>query len=312
MIQSIEQYLSQLKKELSGSDRATMQDALSDTEEHLRTAVSTAIQATPDISEAEALESIIEKYGIPGEVATAYKEIESLTPPAFTRPGYRQMEPVAQSESAEHTPPDNRPFYARFFGVFADPRAWGALLYLLFSLGTGILYFTWATTGISISLGFLVLIIGLPFAGLFLLSVRGIALTEGRIVEALLGIRMPRRPLFYRKTMGWWQSFKTMVSDRHTWLSLVYMILQLPLGIIYFTVFITLIAISLYGIALPILQLGFDLPVSYINGVSYYLVGWMLPVAVIAGILLATVTMHLSRYLGRLHGIMAKTLLVRV
>ena len=312
MIQSIEQYLSQLKKELSGSDRATMQDALSDTEEHLRTALSTAIQATPNISEAEALESIIEKYGIPEEVATAYREIESLTPPAFTRPGYRQMEPVAQAESAEHTPPDNRPFYARFFGVFADPRAWGALLYLLFSLGTGILYFTWATTGMSISLGFLVLIIGLPFAGLFLLSVRGIALTEGRIVEALLGIRMPRRPLFYRKTMGWWQSIKTIFSDRHTWLSLVYMILQLPLGIIYFTVFITLIAISLYGIALPILQLGFDLPVSYINGVSYYLVGWMLPVAVIAGILLATVTMHLSRYLGRLHGIMAKTLLVRV
>ena len=93
---------------------------------------------------------------------------------------------------------------------------------------------------------------------------------------------------------------------------MIYMILQLPLGIIYFTVFITLIAISLYGIALPILQLGFDLPVSYINGVSYYLVGWMLPVAVIAGILLATVIMHLSRYVGRLHGIMAKTLLVRV
>ncbi|MCK4785045.1 MAG: hypothetical protein KAV87_14940, partial [Desulfobacteraceae bacterium] len=108
MIQSIEQYLSQLKKELSGSDRAIMQDALSDTEEHLRTALSTAIQATPDISEAEALESIIEKYGIPEEVATAYKEIESLTPPAFTRPSYRQMEPVAQAESAEHTPPDNR------------------------------------------------------------------------------------------------------------------------------------------------------------------------------------------------------------
>ncbi len=95
-------------------------------------------------------------------------------------------------------------------------------------------------------------------------------------------------------------------------LVIVYMHLQLPLGIFYFTVFITLIAISLYGIALPILQLGFNLPVSYVNGVSYYLAGWMLPVAVIAGILLATLTMHLSRYLGRLHGIMAKTLLVRV
>ncbi len=90
------------------------------------------------------------------------------------------------------------------------------------------------------------------------------------------------------------------------------MIIQLPLGIFYFTVFITLIAVSLYGITLPIWQLGFDLPVSQVHGVAYYLVDWMLPVAVIAGILLATLTMHLSRYVGRLHGMMAKALLVRV
>ena len=177
---------------------------------------------------------------------------------------------------------------------------------------TGIVYFTWVVTGISVSAGLIVLIIGLPFTALFILSTRGISLVEGLLIEALLGIRMPRRPVFSQRTLGWWQRFKSMIADKHTWLSLVYMIMQLPLGIIYFTVFITLIAISLYGIALPILQLGFDLPVSYVNGVSYYLVDWMLPVAVIAGILLATLTMHLSRYLGRLHGIMAKTWLVRV
>ncbi len=33
MIQSIDNYLAQLKKELSGCDRATIQDALSDAEE---------------------------------------------------------------------------------------------------------------------------------------------------------------------------------------------------------------------------------------------------------------------------------------
>jgi hypothetical protein len=74
---------------------------------------------------------------------------------------------------------------------------------------------------------------------------------------------------------------------------------------------VTLIAISLYGIALPILQLGFHLPVSYINGVTYYLVGWMLPITVIAGILLATLTMHLARFLGRQHGRLAKLMLVK-
>lgn len=296
MIQNINEYLDQLKKELAGSDFATIQDALSDAEEHLRTALNSALESQPDVSEADALSLIIEKYGLPAEVAVAYREIEALVPPAFM--------PPAVTES--------RNIFSRFFGVFADPRAWGALLYLLFSLGTGIIYFTWTTTGISTSLGLLVLIIGLPFAGFFLLSVRGLALIEGRIVEALLGIRMPRRPLFSRRNIGWWPQFKSLVTEKRTWITMIYMIIQLPLGIFYFTVFITLIAVSLFGIALPVWQLGFDLPVGNVNAVTYYLVGWMLPVAVIAGILLATLTMHLARYLGRLHGTMAKTLLVRV
>jgi len=303
MIQSIEQYLSLLKKELSGCDRATIQDALSDTEGHLSMALNSTM-ADGNIPESDALAQVIEKYGMPEEVAKAYREIENRMAPVLSR--------VSHADEPEKTEgKDERPFLRRFFGIFADSRAWGAFLYLLFSLATGIIYFTWAVTGISLSAGLMVLIIGLPFAGLFILSVRGIGLVEGLIVEALLGIRMPRRPLFYRKTMGWWQNFKAMVSDKHTWLSLVYMILQLPLGIIYFTVFVTLIAVSLYGIALPILQLGFDLPVSYVNGVTYYLVTWMLPLTVIAGILLATLTMHLARYLGRRHGALAKSLLVK-
>jgi uncharacterized membrane protein len=304
MIQSIEQYLFLLKKELSGCDRATIQDALSDTEEHLSTALNSTM-SEGDIPESDALSQIIEEYGTPEEVAKAYREIEHRVAPALSQTSNYTDEPEKTEMKVK------RPFLRRFFGIFADSRAWGAVLYLLFSLVTGIIYFTWAVTGISLSAGLLVLIIGLPFAGLFILSVRGIGLVEGLIVEALLGIRMPRRPLFHQKGMGWWQRFKQLVSDKHTWLSLVYMILQLPMGIVAFTVLVTLIAVSLYGVALPVLQLGFDMPVSYINGVSYYLVDWMLPLAVIAGVLLATLTMHLARYLGHQHGALAKALLVK-
>ncbi len=304
MIQSIDDYLSQLKKELSGCDRATIQDALSDAEEYLRTALNSVTSNDTTISEADALSQIIERYGMPEEVATAYREIEHRITPALAQPSYPDEPEETKKEKNE------RPLLSRFFGVFADFRAWGAFLYLLFSLLTGILYFTWAVTGISLSAGLIILIIGLPFTGLFILSVRGIGLVEGRIVEALLGIRMPRRPQFHRRNMGLWSRFKDIILDKHTWLSLVYMILQLPLGIIYFTVFITLIALSLSGIAIPILQLGFDIPVN-INGGSYYLAGWMLPLVVVVGILLATLTMHLAKYAGRMHGALAKVLLVR-
>lgn len=303
MIQSIKQYLSLLKKDLSGCDRATIQDALSDTEEHLSVALNNTM-SDGNILESDALAQVIEKYGMPEEIAKAYREIENHITPALSVASHTD-EPE-QTEAK-----DERPFLKRFFGIFADSRAWGACLYLLFSLVTGIIYFTWTVTGVSLSVGLMILIIGLPFAGLFILSIRGISLVEGLIVEALLGIRMPRRPLFYRKNTGWWQNFKAMVADKHTWLSLVYMIIQFPLGITYFTVFVTLIAVSLYGIALPVLQLGFDLSVSYANGVSYYLVTWMLPVAVIAGVLLATLTMHLAKFIGRQHGKLAKALLVK-
>ena len=311
MNNGIEQYLSELKKELSGSDRATIQDALSDAEEHLRTALNSAAEADPEMSEAEALSAIVEKYGAPAEIAAAYKEIESRTPSAFARPVYKESETEVTPVVAEPVAPDTRPFYVKFFGIFADLRAWGALLYLIFALGTGIIYYTWAVTGLSLSLGLLILIIGLPIAGLFLLSVRGIALVEGRIVEALLGVRMPRRPLFSRRDIGWWQKFKGMITSRHTWTAIVYMILQLPLGTIYFCVIVILIALSLWGIAIPILQLGFNIPVSQNFDTYYYLAGWMMPVTVIGGVLLLTATMHLVKAAGRLHGNLAKVMLVR-
>jgi len=304
MIQSIGDYLSQLKKELSGCDRAMIQDALSDAEEYLRKALNSAMANNAAISEADTLSQIIERYGMPEEIATGYREIEHRVTPALVQPSYPDEPEEAKREK------DERPFLKRFFGVFADPIAWGAFLYLLFSLLTGIFYFTWAVTGISLSAGLIILIIGLPFTGLFILSVRGIGLVEGRIVEALLGIRMPRRQQFHRKYEGLWSRFKNIVLDKYTWLSIVYMILQLPLGTIYFSVLITLIAISLSGIAMPILQLGFDIPIN-INSGSYYLAGWMLPLVVVAGILLATLTMHLAKYVGRMHGALAKILLVR-
>ncbi|MFC1992095.1 sensor domain-containing protein [Chloroflexota bacterium] len=304
MIQSIDNYLSQLKKELSDCDRATIQDALSDAEEYLTTALSSAMSNDSTISEIEALSQVMEKYGTPEEVATAYREIEQRLTPTLAQHNYPDEPEEALKEKVD------RPLLNRFFGVFVDFRAWGAFLYLLFSLLTGIFYFTWVVTGISLSAGLIILIIGLPFTGLFILSVRGIGLVEGRIVEALLGIRMPRRPQFHRRNMSLWSRFKNIILDKHTWLSIVYMILQLPLGTLYFSVFITLIAVSLSGIALPILQLGFKVPID-INGGSYYLDGWMLPLIVLAGILLATLTMHLAKYVGHMHGTLAKALLVR-
>jgi uncharacterized membrane protein len=294
MIKSIDEYLNLLKMELSGSDRATIQDALSDAEEHLRTALDNVLETQPGVSEAEVLPPLIEQYGSPKEVAVAYREIETRVQPALAR--------------LRHS--NGRAFVVRFFDVLADPKAWGALLYLLFSVLTGLLYFTWAIGGLSLSLSMMILIIGVPFTVLFLLSVRGIALVEGRVVEALLGVRMPRRSLFASKNLGWWEQFKTLVIGKHTWLTIVYMLLQLPLGILYFTVFLVLISTSLSFITMPVLGPFFGRPKIYIGDVSYFVPYWLTPLIALGGVALMTATMHLAKYVGRAHGALAKAMLV--
>jgi hypothetical protein len=202
--------------------------------------------------------------------------------------------------------------YSRFFGIMAESRAWGELLYLLLLLPLGIIYFSWAVTGLSLSLGLFVLVIGLPFTWLFLLSVRGMALLEGRVVEALTGIRMPRRPLFPNRNLNFLGRLKSIVMDKYTWFSLIYLIICLPLGTFYFSLLITLIAVSLYLIEIPVLQFVFHFPLFFNYGMGLnYMPVWLVPVAVIVGILLLFGIMHLSKTLGQLQGRLAKVLLVR-
>lgn len=294
MINSIDGYLDSLKKELKGCDSATIQDALSDAEEHLRTAIDQGLEESDKVVEADILANVIEKYGTPDETANAYRDMEERLKPAFARP---------QVSS-------NKSIISRFFGIFADVGAWGSLIYMIFAMVTGIIYFTWAVTGISIGMSMIFLIIGIPIIIVFLYSVRGIAFIEGRIVEALLGERMPRRARFTDKNIKLWDRIKNLLTDRSTWTGILYLIFQLPLGIIYFTVMIVMIVVSIANIFAPLVHVIWNIPIINI-GNGYYEIPWiLLPLMMLVGFLLLTITMHLAKFMGKTHGKYAKALLV--
>lgn len=298
MSETIDSYLKELKNELSGSDPALIQDAVYDAQEYLYNAVGDTEQARGSNGRPESAvipADVIEKYGTPAEVAHAYLEAESRLNPA---------------PSAAHQP-EQRSGWARFFGVAVDPRTYAVLLYMLFSLVTGIIYFTWVVTGVSVSVGLMVLVIGLPILGLFLASVKAIALMEGRLVEALLGVRMPRRPVFDRKGGGWWKQFKSWLSDGYTWSAMAYMFIKLPLGIIYFTLTVTFVSVSLSLAASPIWYYSLRNHVPIMAWNDQPLPEWALPGMVILGVLMLFGTLHLFRALGRMHGALAKGMLVR-
>jgi hypothetical protein len=176
---------------------------------------------------------------------------------------------------------------------------------------TGVAYFTWVVTGLSLSVSFAIFIFGLPVALLFLLSVRGVAWLEGRLVEALLGVRMPRRQLFAPQNAKLLERIKTLVTDKHTWLSIVYMVIQFVLGTVYFVVLFTVFVFAASFAALPVVQEVLNVPVlQFANGVDYFLPPWGYPLAMLGGVLLWTGTMHLAKWVGGLHGRYAKALLV--
>jgi len=312
---TISQYLAQLRAALQGADAAMVQDALYDAEEYLRS----ELAAQPGRSEAEVIADVAGSYGAPAEVAEIYRETEVTvnralrTPRADTSPVLRAAAEASGVAPVAPTPaPVQRSLAARFFGVVMDPHTYGALFYMLLSLATGTFFFTWVVTGLSLSLGLLILIIGIPLTVLFFGSVRGLALLEGRLVEALLGERMPRRPRYTDRSRTWLQRIGDMFTDGRTWLTLLYFLLMLPLGVVYFTIAVTLLSVSLAFIWSPVAALlDLSVPSIYIDGTNVLPLA-ATPVLAVVGALLLLLTMHLARGIGKLHGLLAKHLLVRL
>jgi uncharacterized membrane protein len=292
---SIAEYLRQLRAELVGEDPALIQDALYDAEEYLRAEVA----AHPEKTEADVLELIAATYGAPDEVANAYRETESRVKAALRTPGVSGRALGAGNS---------------FFGVFLDVHAYTSLFFMLLSLATGILYFTFAVAGLSISFGCAVLVIGVPFFLMFMALTRVLSLAEGRLIEAMTGERMPRRPEHPGPAQGFWLRIGLMLKDPRTWSTLAYLLLMLPLGIIYFAVASVGLTVSLSLIFAPLFAAadrwswvagdGLSFEPSWVGSV------WALPILVALGVVLLTLLMHLARGIGRLHAVFAKAFLV--
>ena len=217
MARDIETYLKELQTALAGADPALVQDALFDAEEHLQS----------EVAAGRGFAEVVVAYGSPLEVAAAYLGTEGgaaagaarlpIAPSAESAPG------AAGAPGASPTPPacatqapSSPSAWKQIFGVFCDAHVWRSMLYMLISLGTGIAYFAIVVSMMSASLGTSVLIVGVPLLMLTLALVRGMALFEGRLVEVLLGARMPRRPRaefpgsFFQRLWFW-------LKDGRTW-----------------------------------------------------------------------------------------------
>lgn len=288
----IDGYLESLRTALAGADPALVQDALYDAEEYLRAEISACTETGTD--DAACFAAAVERYGTPEEVAAAYLETEITVARALGSPVIRRTSGP----------------WARFFGIVADARGYGALFYLILSLLTGTLYFTLVAVMLPTGIGLLPVGAGVIILLLFFAIIRALSLAEGRIVEVLLGVRMPRRPRGALPEGDVFDRVKHWLTDRRTWTSILYMVLQLPLGIVYFTIVITALSLSAAGVAYPIAQSFTSYPLLQFGGYGYVLETWAVPLVIVLGLLGFVVTLHLCRGIGALHATYAKALLV--
>lgn len=288
-ITSTAQYRNAIRFALGGSDPALIQDALYDVDEFLRSERS---QSLGNITDQELVARALDGFGSPEEVADSYRETEiqvarALAPPTTVLKLGNDI-----------------------FGVLVDPHAYGALFLMLLSLFTGIFYFTWAVAGVSMSLGFAILIIGIPFFVGFAASLRMLGLMEGRLLEGLIGVRMPRRPASAPVSEGWIARASYWVTDRRTWSTLLYLIVSLPLGILSFTIAIVLFAFAVAFFATPFVQLFFDYPIFTIASYHWYVPWWVFPVFWLIAIFFDLLMLHVAKLFGKMRAGMAKALLV--
>jgi hypothetical protein len=111
-----------------------------------------------------------------------------------------------------------------------------------------------------------------------------------------------------------------MLKDVRTWTTLAYLLVMLPLGIVYFTLAVCGLAVSVACIGTPLALLArqfgwtqFDFTVNdeVFGGawsLTHPLIGSLL--LLVTGVIILTVLMHLARALIRGHARLAKSLLV--
>jgi Putative sensor len=103
-------------------------------------------------------------------------------------------------------------------------------------------------------------LIGIPILVATLLFVQAIAAFERRLAWSLLDAEMPRGPQTKQWSSGYfWQRLRELTTGRRTWREVGFVLLRLPLGIVGFTIVMTIIGLMFGGFVMPLLvTLGID------------------------------------------------------
>jgi signal transduction histidine kinase len=140
---------------------------------------------------------------------------------------------------------------ARLARDILDPRTYGRIAYLLLALPLGIIEFSFLVTAISFGVGTAITLIGIPVLIFTIYAWRWLAGVERRLIGSLTGIEIPTPYRVDPPGASWWDKLKARLADPATWKDLVFLLLQLPLGIASFVIAVCVLCVSFGALLAP-------------------------------------------------------------
>lgn len=191
-------------------------------------------------------------------------------------------------------------------GLFLDPLTWRAAVYLLFSIVPGLFWFTALTVAVSVSLGLLIVWVGVPLFLMTIVCWRGGAMLERRLMRPAFGItiRDPYRPW---PDAGLARRLMWLLSDPATWKDFGYLLLLFPLGFVEFTLSAVLWTCSIGFTFQPVFVL-LGIPTSLTPDTMIDTIPESIP-WMILGLAITAGTLYVVRGMAWLHGMLAVALL---
>jgi signal transduction histidine kinase len=126
-------------------------------------------------------------------------------------------------------------------------------LHLLLDLPFGIAWFTIVITGLSLGVGLVfVALIGLVVLAATVFAGRLIGIVERARASTLLGLEVPPPSPRLVPEGGTWPKLRSMLTDTPGWKALGYGLVMLPIGIINFTLVVTVWSLALAGTTYPL------------------------------------------------------------
>jgi hypothetical protein len=178
------------------------------------------------------------------------------------------------------------------FGIYSDPRAYTSLLYFALSFVTGLAYGMWSIISLIFTAVSCVFVIGIPVGILFVWCIRALAWLECILVRYLLGVTILRRPILYRVPGNILTVFSGLMTDMSTWRAYGYLLLTLPLGLVFSVLVMITIGTIIDIMLISLHPIQSDIAVLFLRYWGIQSGIWLLPVSIGCAAFLLTLLLH--------------------